>query len=82
MFSMFAETGPILYMNNDASKSQSMQDQLVPNMYSWHNLSDIFYVDQPVGTGFSTVDSTGWAVDENTVGQDFVIIVQIHVICH
>lgn len=33
---------------------------------------DTFWIDQPVGTGFSTADSTGYAKDENDVASDFI----------
>ncbi|KAJ6551857.1 Alpha/Beta hydrolase protein [Mycena capillaripes] len=46
--------------------------EIVNNNYSWHQLADMFWVDQPVGTGYSTSDTTGYVPDEDQVGEDFV----------
>ncbi|TFK54453.1 alpha/beta-hydrolase [Heliocybe sulcata] len=59
----FAENGP-LHITNTYS--------IVPNNYSWNKLADAFWVDQPVGTGFSTADATGYIPDEDQMGQDFL----------
>ncbi|KAJ7840852.1 alpha/beta-hydrolase [Mycena olivaceomarginata] len=45
---------------------------IVPNNYSWHQLADTIWVDQPVGTGYSTSDATGYVPDEDQMGADFV----------
>jgi carboxypeptidase D len=46
---------------------------LFSNPYSWHQQADVFYIDQPVGTGFSTADSDGgYVVDEGQVASDFI----------
>ncbi|KAK7001471.1 Alpha/beta-hydrolase [Favolaschia claudopus] len=42
------------------------------NQFSWHTLGDVIWVDQPVGTGFSTSDSKGYVPDEDQTGEDFV----------
>ncbi|KAI0773268.1 Alpha/Beta hydrolase protein [Trametes elegans] len=42
------------------------------NNYSWSNLADYFWVDQPVGVGFATAESDGYAHDEDAVGNDFM----------
>ncbi|CAK5269877.1 unnamed protein product [Mycena citricolor] len=42
------------------------------NNYSWHKLADTFWIDQPVGVGFSTADTTGYVVDEDQMAEDFV----------
>lgn len=42
------------------------------NPWSWHQLADIFFVDQPVGTGFSTVDAQGFVANEDEMAKDFV----------
>ncbi|KAI9441431.1 alpha/beta-hydrolase [Lactarius indigo] len=55
--------GPML-LHRDLTISQN------PNSLS--NLMDTIWVDQPVGTGFSTADSTGYAKDENDVASDFI----------
>ncbi|EMD31271.1 hypothetical protein CERSUDRAFT_119819 [Gelatoporia subvermispora B] len=63
MIGLFEEHGPIHVLANGS---------LVSNPFAWINLVDAFYVDQPVGTGFSTADSTGYIADEDQMGQDFV----------
>ncbi|KAJ7472558.1 alpha/beta-hydrolase [Mycena latifolia] len=45
---------------------------LGPNNNSWHNIADIFFVDAPVGTGYSTVGRGGYPADENQVAADFL----------
>ncbi|KAF8268910.1 Alpha/Beta hydrolase protein [Lactarius quietus] len=55
--------GPML-LHPDLSISQN------PNSLS--NIIDTFWIDQPVGIGFSTADSTGYAKDENDVASDFI----------
>ncbi|KAI0792052.1 alpha/beta-hydrolase [Abortiporus biennis] len=42
------------------------------NPFSWDKLVDTFWIDQPVGTGYSTVDSTGSAPNEDVIADDFV----------
>lgn len=42
----------------------------VENPYSWVNLTNVLWVDQPVGTGFST--GTPTAVSQEEIAQDFV----------
>uniref|UniRef100_A0A0W0G8I5 Carboxypeptidase n=1 Tax=Moniliophthora roreri TaxID=221103 RepID=A0A0W0G8I5_MONRR len=43
-----------------------------PNEYSWDRVADYIWVDQPVGTGFSTADADGYVADEDQMGQDFM----------
>lgn len=47
---LLQENGPFLW--------QSGTYQPVRNMYSWTNLTNIVYIDQPVGTGLSPANST------------------------
>lgn len=42
----------------------------VENPYSWVNLTNVLWVDQPVGTGFST--GTPTATNEEDIAQDFI----------
>ncbi|KAF7358042.1 Alpha/beta-hydrolase [Mycena venus] len=42
------------------------------NEFSWNTLADTIWVDQPVGTGFSTSDSKGYVSDEDQTGEDFI----------
>ncbi|THH29780.1 hypothetical protein EUX98_g4414 [Antrodiella citrinella] len=62
MLGMMFENGPI-HIADDFTAFQ--------NNFSWNNLADYIWVDQPVGTGFSTVDSGGMVRDEDEMGQDF-----------
>ncbi|KZV96767.1 alpha/beta-hydrolase [Exidia glandulosa HHB12029] len=66
MLGLLLENGPI--------RIEDFSDDGTPhaNEFSWHQLADIFYIDQPVGTGFATADSAGYAVDEVQIAQDFV----------
>ncbi|KAJ8085151.1 hypothetical protein PM082_003935 [Marasmius tenuissimus] len=60
---MMTENGP-LRVQGDFSITQ--------NNFSWHKLADAFWVDQPVGVGYSTSDATGYVFDEDQLGEDFV----------
>ncbi|PSR78208.1 hypothetical protein PHLCEN_2v7540 [Hermanssonia centrifuga] len=64
LYGLFSENGPI-------SLAPDTQ-QFTQNEYAWSNLIDYIWVDQPVGVGFATADSDGYAVDEDQVGADFV----------
>ncbi|KIM79111.1 hypothetical protein PILCRDRAFT_823685 [Piloderma croceum F 1598] len=64
MLGLFLENGP-LHMNQDYS--------IVPNNFSWNRQVDSFWIDQPVGTGFSTAESVGGYVkDEDQMAEDFL----------
>ncbi|TFY62128.1 hypothetical protein EVG20_g6814 [Dentipellis fragilis] len=63
LFTAMTGNGPML-LHNDFSITQ--------NSMSWSNLLDIFWVDQPVGSGFSTVDSDGYVKNEDDVAADFL----------
>ncbi|KAJ3488637.1 hypothetical protein NLI96_g2695 [Meripilus lineatus] len=56
------ENGPIR-INPDLSLSE--------NPFSWDRLADYFWLDQPVGTGFSTADLEGFVGDEEQMATDF-----------
>jgi len=71
MYGLFVEHGP-LTLSLQAGDLTGTKLFMKSNPYSWHSLTDIFYVDQPVGTGYSTCDSDGYVADENQMGQDFV----------
>ncbi|KAJ7240373.1 Alpha/Beta hydrolase protein [Mycena haematopus] len=63
LLGLMTENGP-LRVTEDYS--------IVQNNYSWHQLADTIWVDQPVGTGYSTSDTTGYVHDEDQMGIDFV----------
>ncbi|KAL4244407.1 Carboxypeptidase [Abortiporus biennis] len=41
------------------------------NNFSFNQIADYVWIDQPVGTGFATSDADGFAQDEDQVGTDF-----------
>ncbi|KAG6866596.1 hypothetical protein C0991_002084 [Blastosporella zonata] len=63
MYGMLFENGPIR-INPDYS--------VTSHNYSWDKLADYFWIDQPVGVGFSTADANGYVADEDQVGADFM----------
>ncbi|KAJ7625561.1 alpha/beta-hydrolase [Roridomyces roridus] len=62
MVGFFLENGPIR-IAADGTISQ--------NKYSWDTAADYIWIDQPVGTGFSTADAAGYIADEDQMGADF-----------
>lgn len=56
------ENGPI-QVQNDYS--------LLKNQYAWSTVADYVWIDQPVGVGFGTADSTGYIFDEDQMAADF-----------
>ncbi|KAL5537214.1 hypothetical protein ACEPAF_1037 [Sanghuangporus sanghuang] len=64
MLGLILENGP-LHVTDSGS--------MAPNNFSWDKLADYIWVDQPVGTGFSTAESNGgYIVDEDQMGEDFL----------
>ncbi|TFK31891.1 alpha/beta-hydrolase [Crucibulum laeve] len=63
MLGFFFENGPIRISSN---LSVSGHNQ------SWDHIADYFWLDQPVGVGFSTADSNGYIADEHQMGRDFM----------
>ncbi|KAF8433226.1 alpha/beta-hydrolase [Boletus edulis BED1] len=63
LFGLLFENGPI-HILSDYS--------VVENQYAWSTVSDHVWIDQPVGTGFSTVDPNGLVPDEDQVATDFM----------
>ncbi|KAG0699895.1 alpha beta-hydrolase [Suillus ampliporus] len=56
------ENGPIHVQNNYS---------LFENQYAWNTVADYVWIDQPVGVGFGTADSTGYIFDEDQMATDF-----------
>ncbi|KAI0366275.1 alpha/beta-hydrolase [Pilatotrama ljubarskyi] len=63
MIALTTENGPVHVLANGT---------WVLNNFSWNHLADTIWIDQPVGTGFSTADSTGYIPDEDQMGEDFL----------
>lgn len=63
MYGAFFENGPIRIGGDYRASS---------NPHAWNKLADYFWIDQPVGVGFSTADSAGYVADEDQVGRDFM----------
>ncbi|KAI0664279.1 alpha/beta-hydrolase [Cubamyces menziesii] len=63
MLGFIYENGPIR-IGPDGSPSE--------NTYSWDRVADYVWIDQPVGTGWSTTDSEGYVHDEDEMGRDFM----------
>jgi len=63
MLGLMLENGPI-HVLEDGSLTQ--------NNWSWSQLVDYIWVDQPVGTGYSTADTTGYVADEDQMAADFL----------
>ncbi|ACL03319.1 peptidase S10 serine carboxypeptidase [Desulfatibacillum aliphaticivorans] len=77
---LFQENGPVR-MKNDKDGT------LIPNPYSWNDRAHMLYIDQPVGTGYSTTSDPdplnrkscqeacckeyGYAMDEKTLSRQF-----------
>ncbi|KIK61689.1 hypothetical protein GYMLUDRAFT_260725 [Collybiopsis luxurians FD-317 M1] len=64
MAGMFFENGP-MRINGDLSMSSNTE-------LSWNTVADYVWIDQPVGTGFSTADSDGYIASEDQMGADFL----------
>ncbi|KAF8576822.1 alpha/beta-hydrolase [Ramaria rubella] len=62
MLGLLFENGPLHVANNLS---------LVENPFGWNQLADTIWIDQPVGTGFSTADSQGYIFSEDQMGEDF-----------
>ncbi|KIY51939.1 alpha/beta-hydrolase, partial [Fistulina hepatica ATCC 64428] len=63
MYGLLFENGPIrIAPNYSASR----------NEYAWSNLTDFFWIDQPVGVGYATADADGYIADEDVMGSDFM----------
>ncbi|KXT17005.1 hypothetical protein AC579_7413 [Pseudocercospora musae] len=63
---LFQENGPFLWQSGTYSPVQ--------NPYSWTNLTNMVYVDQPIGTGFSPAAKGAPAkiINEEIVAKDFM----------
>ncbi|KAF8524845.1 Alpha/Beta hydrolase protein [Hysterangium stoloniferum] len=64
LIGLLFENGPV-HIGDDFSLVDNHQ-------FGWNSLADIFWIDQPVGTGFSTADSAGYINSEDQMGEDFL----------
>lgn len=51
MFGNFQEFGPLLINTDDYTSD------LIPNPFTWNKDYSLMFVDNPIGTGFSYIDS-------------------------
>lgn len=63
-----------LFVENGPFKVNSDNRTLKINPYSWNNIANVLYVDQPLGTGFSTGDKVDTSEEE--IAADFFTFLQ------
>ncbi|KAJ7853808.1 alpha/beta-hydrolase [Mycena olivaceomarginata] len=63
MIGLLTENGPIKAIGSFPTGQ---------NNFSWNQLADTIWVDQPVGVGYATSDATGYVSDEDQMGEDFL----------
>ncbi|KAI0705478.1 alpha/beta-hydrolase [Earliella scabrosa] len=63
MLGLSTENGPIHVLSNGS---------WVVNPFGWNALADTIWIDQPVGTGFSTSDAKGYIAGEDQMAEDFL----------
>ncbi|EEY14400.1 carboxypeptidase KEX1 [Verticillium alfalfae VaMs.102] len=51
-------------------------DQLVNNNGSWHEFANLLFVDNPVGTGFSYVDTNSYLHELDEMGDQFILFLE------
>ena len=74
MLGMFTENGPYNFKYNP----DSVSDRFIfdKNEFSWNNNANVLYLDQPLGTGFSTADSIfKYRWSEFDVAYDFYMFI-------
>jgi len=60
LFGAFVENGPQFIQENGT---------IIDNPYSWNTNASVIYIDSPVGTGYSYVESSeGYVTNEKTIG--------------
>ncbi|EGG18539.1 peptidase S10 family protein [Cavenderia fasciculata] len=74
MDGLFLENGPFRLSPND---TESANFTVSINPSSWHNVANILYIDEPVGTGLSYVDDdSGLAASDEELETDFYTFLQ------
>jgi carboxypeptidase C (cathepsin A) len=78
MVGNLGENGPFTVSFDDSYSSDGNEQhhqskyKLTPNPYSWHNVGDVLYVEQPIATGFSTPGTKDAKVrDQHEMARDF-----------
>jgi len=65
LFGAFVENGPLLINENGT---------IYPNKWSWNAKSNLLFLDQPVGSGYSYVENPiGYVTNEKTAAQEMYI---------
>lgn len=57
MLGAYTELGPYFYKYNETGNTTDDKIKMVYNEFAWNNNANVMFVDQPVGTGFSSTDS-------------------------
>ena len=57
MLGIYTENGPFNFKYHSEHPKQPFE--LEKNEYSWNNHANVMYIDQPLGTGFSFIESFG-----------------------
>mmetsp|Transcript_38133 Transcript_38133/g.50052 ORF Transcript_38133/g.50052 Transcript_38133/m.50052 type:complete len:139 (+) Transcript_38133:228-644(+) len=70
MLGLYTENGPYWYRYRKGHAKEPFE--LEYNEHSWNSAANVMYVDQPLGTGFSFINSLGslrWS--EGAIAEDF-----------
>jgi len=60
-----------VFMENGPYTFDVENDNIIHNPYNWNKHSNIVYVDQPTGTGYSYTNNNDVPRSENAIGKDF-----------
>lgn len=70
MDGLFLEVGPFKFINHQI-------DKIHINPHSWHNIANLLFIDQPVGTGLSyTMSRNGYPTSDDAVNTHFIIFLE------
>lgn len=65
-----------LFYENGPFQFESPSNKIKSNPYAWNEISNLLFVDQPVGTGFSKGSVTGDVRSEDEVAEDMAIFLK------
>eukprot|EP00211_Chloroparvula_japonica_P003434 CAMPEP_0119130776 /NCGR_PEP_ID=MMETSP1310-20130426/8698_1 /TAXON_ID=464262 /ORGANISM="Genus nov. species nov., Strain RCC2339" /LENGTH=442 /DNA_ID=CAMNT_0007121307 /DNA_START=80 /DNA_END=1408 /DNA_ORIENTATION=+ len=68
---IFYENGPF-YLEDDGAGGA----RPIPSDYSWNKNSNIIFIDQPCGTGFSSAKLSGYVHNEKEMAEDMYLFLQ------